>query len=67
MNRIRDLYHWKADVRGNLADKNEAAKIAYYERANMCGVLKDTHEYTKRVLSGIEAKNWIFNGGKAAA
>lgn len=58
--KLHNLYHWTDYVHGEMLTKNEAALRAYRDRANRCGVLTDTHEYTKRFLDGIIAKQWML-------
>lgn len=65
--RLHNMHHWREHVSGDLDEKNAAAKKAYYSRASKAGHMSDTQAYTNKILSGIEAKKWIFNDGQAAA
>lgn len=60
MMRIHNMHKATDYVPGKLADKNAKALSDYYDRANKNGVLTDTHEYTKRFLDGLTAKQWML-------
>lgn len=58
--RIHDMHRATDYVPGKLVDKNAKALSDYYDRANKNGVLTNTHEFTKRFLDGITAKQWML-------